>query len=143
MMTKKDLKNYQHLKKEREELKARIRRLEDKAQHVPVIKDKVQSSQKEYPYLMTHEVVDAPDPRQYAAIQRAIAMLRARELEIVKKLIEIEDFIGQIPDSRTRRIIEGVFVDGKSQKDIAIELDLTEARVSMIISEATDTQQDS
>ena len=56
-MTKKELKQYRHIESEIATLEAYIANLERKAEKVPTVKDKVQSSQAEYPYIQTHVTV--------------------------------------------------------------------------------------
>lgn len=134
-MRKEEIKQYRDLIKERDKIAGQIRRLEKKAADVRTIKDKVQSSMKEYPYISTHEEVEAPEPKQYTQIQRNLYTLRLQDVRIYEELLRLNNYIASIPDSRERGIITSVFVEGKSQKDTAIEYDITDARVSEIIKE--------
>lgn len=135
-MTKKELKSYLNLQKEIDNLEDTIRRLEREADNVPTVKTKVQSSQKEYPYIETHITVDAPEPARYSKIKSTIVLKERRIDEAMEAMFRIETFIHTIPDARTRAILEAVAFTDKSQKDIAIEFDLTEGRIAQIIDEA-------
>ena len=139
-MTKKELRQYRGLIKEQDTQQRYIDKLEKKASAVPIVKDKVQASQKEWPFLMVHEVVDAPAPVEYTKLQREIAKARKQQekalLESVKMAIKIETWIQTFDDARTRAILRDAILNDRPQKDIAIEHDLTEARISEIITEA-------
>lgn len=135
-MTKKELKSYLNLQKEIDNLEDTIRRLEREADNVPTVKTKVQSSQKEFPYIQTHLTVDAPEPTRYSKIKSTIVLKEQRIDEAMEAMFRIETFIHTIPDARTRAILEAVAFTDKSQKDIAIEFDLTEGRIAQIIDDA-------
>lgn len=132
-MTKEDLKQYRSLQREREQIQKKIERYERKAAAVPIIKDKVQSSAKEFPYIRTHVTVDAPEPKAYSAWRRLIIIEKRKQIQVLEQLIQIEEFIQQIEDSRTRQIIGMVYVDGKTMEEAGREFDITGARVSEII----------
>lgn len=133
-MTKKDIRQYRDLLKERDKLEARIRNREKRAAKVPIVKDKVQASMDEWPYIETHVEVEAPEPRQYSMIQKDLILLREMEKKVDQEIADLDRFIASIPESRDRQIITAVFVDGKKQKDAGIEFDLSESAVSKIIS---------
>lgn len=132
-MTKADLEQYRHLVQELKSKKRKIEREEKRAASVPIIKDKVQSSMKEWPYLPMYETVEAPEARKHTAIQRRLYLLRIEEAAIEEKLLELETFISGIQDSRTRQIITYRYVDGHTLKDTAIQFDMTEQGILKII----------
>jgi len=132
-MTREKLKNYRYLIKEIDKIEKDIDRLLKRRDKVPIVKDKVQKSMDEYPYTLMHITVDARDPLLNDTIERLLAKKQARLLKIQHERLEIEDFIAAIEDSRTRQIIEAVFVQGKRQQEVAQEMYLTEARISQII----------
>lgn len=134
-MTKKDLKRYRHLESEISTLEKYIKSLEKKAEKVPIVKDKVQSSAKEWPYIQTHVTVDAPDPVQYTKLQRMIIRNERLKDEAVAELARLDQYIHSIPDDRGRTILIQVYILGRSQADVAIEMDLSYQRVSNIITE--------
>lgn len=138
-MTKKELRDFSHLKKSIQQNEKLLQRLERQADSVPAVKDKVQSSQKEWPFIQTHLTVDAPEPRQFSRIQYSLIRCRkelerqqAQEMELQARLLE---FIGTLTNIRDRYIIKAVFLEERDQKEIAIDLDLTEGRISQIIDE--------
>lgn len=134
-MTKKELKSYLNLQREVDKLEGTIKKLEREADNVPTVKTKVQSSQKEFPYIETHVTVDAPEPVRFSKIKATIVLKEQRIDEALDAMFKIETFIHTIPDARTRAILEAVAFTDKSQKDIAIEFDLTEGRIAQIIEE--------
>ena len=112
-----------------------IKKLQRAAENVPTVKDKVQSSQKEFPYTPTHVTVDAPQPTAYTKLQRAIIKQERVKAEMVNELLRIDDFISRIEDERPKAITIAVYVNGDKPKDVAIAYDLSYQRVSNIISE--------
>ena len=132
-MTREKLKNYRYLIKEIDKIEKDIDRLLKRREKVPIVKDKAQKSMDEYPYTLMHITVDARDPLLNDTIERLLAKKQARLLKIQHERLEIEDFIAAIEDSRTRRMIEMVYVDGKSQQQVAMELHVDQTTVSRTI----------
>lgn len=135
-MTKEEFKKYKNLPSRRDYLVKRINRLEREAEAVPVVKDKVQSSQKDYPYIETHVTVDAPEPVRYTRYKREIFRAR-RQLERVESLLdELAAIIDQIDDGRTVQIMQERLVYGEKLYKVAAHVDLTEQHVMRIINDA-------
>lgn len=134
-MTKKELKAYRRIEREIKTLDAYIKKLEREADKVPIIKDKVQSSQKEWPYVRTYETVDAPEPKRYTKIQRLIIRNERMKDEKIDHLTRLDTYIHSIPDERGRDILIQVYILGRTQADVAIDMDLSYQRVSNIITE--------
>ena len=135
-MTKEQFRKYRTLPRERDYLERRIRILEIRLENVPIIKDKVKSSAKEYPYIETHLTVDAPDPKKSYKLRKEIQ--RAKRLLSVVELHmdELTEMIAKIEDSRTRQVMTMRYLDGKKLMDVAARVDLTEQHVLRIINEA-------
>lgn len=135
-MTKEEFRRYRTLPREREYLERRIRALERRLEAVPIVKDKVQTSQKQWPYLPAHEVIDAPDPRKSYRLRK--------ELTRYKRLLKANDqdtddltqLIVNIEDSRTRQVMTMRYLEGRKLMDVAARVDLTEQHVLRIINAA-------
>ena len=134
-MTKKELKRDRGLERDINTLEEYIKKLERQAEKVPTVKDKVQSSQKEYPYIETHVTVDAPEPRQYTKIQRLIIKNERLKDEALTELTRLDNYIHSVEDWRGRAILTQVYILGHSQAQVAIDMDLSFQRVSNIITE--------
>lgn len=134
-MTKKELRRYRQLERDIETLTEYIKKLEREAERVPIIKDKVQSSAKDWPYIETHVTVDAPEPKRYTKLQRAIIRNERLKNETLQELMRLDDFIHTIPDERGRAILIQVYILGQKQSQVAIDMDLSYQRVSNIITE--------
>jgi len=132
-MTKKEFRQYQKLPAEREYLILKIEKLEKRAEEVATVKDKVQSSMKDFPYTPTHITVDAPQPVRYTAIQRDLIRTKRALKDVERRFDKLHKMIEKIEDSRTRQIITVRYIDGKSLKDTAIQFDLTEQGLLKII----------
>lgn len=135
-MTKEQFRKYRTLPREREYLERRVRALERRLEAVPVVKDKVQTSTKEWPYLPAHEVVDAPDPRKAHKIRKEIQRVR-RLLAVNERYTdELTELIAGIEDSRTRQVMTMRYLDGRKLMDVAAKVELTEQHVLRIINDA-------
>ena len=134
-MTKREFKQYQRLPAEREYYIRRIERLEKQAEAVPVVKDKVMASQKDYPFIEMHVTVDAPEPVRYSSIQRDLIRARRMLKDVEKRFDKLTRMITTIDDSRTRQIITMRYIDGESLKHTAMKFDLTEQHVLRIVNE--------
>ena len=134
-MTKKELRRYRKLESEINTLDAYIKKLEREAEKVPTITDKVQTSMKEWPYLPAHESVQAPEPHRYTKIQRLIVKNERLKADAVAELTRLDNSIHAVEDARARTILIQVYILGRKQSDVAIEMDLSYQRVSNIISE--------
>ena len=139
-MNKKTIRHYKALLVEAETLERYLKKLEKQADSVPIVKDKVQKSQKDFPYILTHEVVEAPVPVKYSSIQRNIIktrkLIEKNLLESVQTALKIEQWIDTFQDPRTRAVLRDVIINNREQVDVAIEHDLTEGRISQIITGA-------
>jgi len=134
-MTKKDLRRYRNIQREIRTMESYIAKLERAAERVPAIKDKVQASMSDFPYTPTHVTVDAPDPKQYTKLQRAIIRNRRLKDELCDELLKLDNYIHSVPDDRGRTILIEVYINGKPQSQVAIDMDLSYQRVSNIITE--------
>ena len=135
-MTKEDFKQYKNLAYRRKYFTGLITRLERKAANVPTVKDKVQASDKEFPYTLTHVTVDAPAPVQYTTIQRDLFRAR-RQLELIESLLdELVAIFEQIEDGRTVQMLTERYIYGEKLSAVAAHFDLTEQAVLKIINDA-------
>ncbi len=132
-MTKEEFLKFKGLPKDIDYLSKKLQRLERDAENVQTVKDKVQSSMKDFPYTPTHVTVDAPEPVKFTRIQREIRRTRKR-LERAEDLKdELNEILAKVEDGRNRQILYKRYVDGMTLKDVAIEHDLTEQAVLKII----------
>lgn len=134
-MTREQFRKYRNLPRERDYYESRIKALERKAENIPIVKDKVQSSQKEWPYIGTHETVDAPDPRRSSKIQREIRRYKVLLKRAEKDLDELAGLLSKVEDARTRQILTARYVEGRKLKETAIRFELTEQHVLRIIND--------
>lgn len=132
-MDRKTLKQYLPLKREQEKLEKKIGKLYDRLDDVPVVSGKVKSSMKEHPYIETHVTVQMAEPKEADTINRLIRINVARKQRVDQLLLEIEEFIADIPDSKDRQIFEMVFLEGKKHWEVAQILGYSRGRVSQII----------
>lgn len=132
-MEKEEFKRFRGLPEEREYLIKRIETLEKRAEKIQTVKDLVQSSQKEFPYIEKSVSVDAPEPIAYTKNRRELIRRKRRLLYVEKLLDELVHILERIDDSRTRQILTYRYVEGMKLKDVAIKFSLTEQGVLKII----------
>ncbi len=129
-MDKKTLKQYISLKKEQEMIEKKLDRLEEREEDVPVIYGKVKGSAPEFPYIETHMTVAMDEPKKMDHIIRQRMINEKRKDHVDALLIEIEEFIADIPDSVDRQIFELIFLKGKTQKHTAYQVGLERSSIS-------------
>ena len=134
-MDKKTLKQYRPLKREQEMIEKKLDRLEERKETVPAVYGKVKGSAPEFPYIETHMTVAMWEPKRMDSIDRQRIINEKRKDQVDALLIEIEEFIADIPDSTHRQIFEMVFLDGKTQQEVGESVGYSKGRVSQIISQ--------
>lgn len=118
-MDKKKLKQYISLKKEQKMLDKKLDKLRERVLDIPTVLGKVKGSREEFPYIETHMTVYMDEPKQADVVRRQTRINEKRKEQVDTLLIEIEEFIAAIPDSVTRQIFELVFLEGKTQQEVA------------------------
>ncbi len=127
-----DLRELKYLKKELIRLDQQIGHLEEK--EIPVVAGKVKGSSRDFPYIEVRTSVLMDEPVTADAVGKLLKIKRERRQLVERKIIELEQFIKEIPDSLTRQIFELYFQDGKRQKDVAKILHLEQSSISKRIS---------
>lgn len=127
-MTKKELLQYRYLLIEIKELENKIKNYEGK-----IVTDKVQSSQREFPYTQYELKIQGVEDSLYIKKLREKLFYR---IEKCKKLkVDIENFINNIEDSRTRLVFQLRYIEGWSWQRISLKLGSTHESYSRKIHE--------
>ncbi len=127
-MTREKLKQYRALRKEIDYLDRQIEKLRE--QDIQAVTGTVMSSGKDFPYIKTRVTVTMDEPEQKNAIEKRIA-IKEHRMEQAQELAEqIERYIASIPDSTDRQIFEMAFLEGKTQKEIAEQVQIERSYVS-------------
>ena len=114
-MTRKELLQYRYLLIEIKELENKIKNYEGK-----IVTDKVQSSQREFPYTQYELKIQGVEDSLYIKKLREKLFYR---IEKCKKLkVDIENFINNIEDSRTRLVFQLRYIEGRSWVYISRQL---------------------
>lgn len=132
-MDKEKLKQYIPLKKELKMLDKKLEKLYARQENIPEVLGKVTGSSLDFPYTEVRTTVKMSEPKENDAINRLIRIKEKRKEEVNKLLVEIEEFIAEIPDSITRQIFELTYIDGKKQREVATTVRYSRSRVSQII----------
>ena len=111
-------------------IEKKLDRLKEKAIDVPIVCGKVKGSSREFPYIETHMTVAMWEPKRMDSIDRQRMINEKRKDHVDALLIEIEEFIADIPDSVNRQIFELIFLKGKTQKHVAHQVGLERSSIS-------------
>lgn len=118
-MTEKELSQYKAIKNEIADLN---RRIEETKQAEVVLFGTVKGSSKYFPYTPQNFKVAGIDPADATQRQEKIAeLLRQREVqrdELIKKQIEIEQFIAGVHNSTDRTIFRMIAFDEKNKTEV-------------------------
>lgn len=129
-MDKEKLKQYIPLKKELKMLDKKLEKLYARQENIPEVLGKVTGSSTDFPYTEVRTTVKMSEPKENDAIKRLIRIKEKRKEEVNKLLVEIEEFIAEIPDSITRQIFELTYIDGKKQREVAVIVCLERSSIS-------------
>jgi RNA polymerase sigma factor (sigma-70 family) len=130
-LTEKELNEYQAIKREIADLNRRIQETKEG----PVMSfGTVKGSSKYFPYTPMNFHVSGIDPADTDIRQEQITeLLRQREVqrdELLKKQIEIEQYVSGIKDSTTRIIFRMYYLDGMTQEQISRKINLDRSVIS-------------
>lgn len=112
------LKEYNDLVLEISNLKSKIKKLEGK----DILIDSVQGSSKQFPYTKRNIIIENPQPKLIQQKEQYKQLLEKKVKRLIKKKIEIENFIDKLPTSRLRNIFDLKYIQGYSYKMIAYKL---------------------
>lgn len=107
MISKKELKQIESIRKEIKYFENKLKKLEEKP--IKIVLDSVQSSSVEFPYTRhTAKIEGFENPRNLKKYKKII---RTRKYELEKALIHLEYELNNIQDSELRRIIRYKYKD--------------------------------
>lgn len=114
------LQQYTDLKAEIKDLENRIRKLEAQAEKIE--RDSVRGSDNLFPYTQRQFHIQGLNVKKQKRIRRLKKLLAERKDTCEEMKLKIEEFISNIPDSRTRRVFQYRYIDGLSWLQIARKL---------------------
>jgi len=112
------LMQYKDLQQEIKDLERRIKKLEN----YKVERDKVRGSSSEFPYTLRSFTIEGYNIREIDRVNRLKNLLVKRKSKCEDMKIQIEEFISNIPDSRTRRVFQYRYIDNYSWLNIAMKM---------------------
>lgn len=121
-MDKGRLKQYGALKKELQMLDDKLDKLYERQENVPDVMGKVTGSSQDFPYTQVRTTVRMAEPKENDAIKKLIRIKEQRREQVNDLIVEIEEFIVDIPDSETRQIFEKIYIDGQTQYEVGVQL---------------------
>lgn len=112
------LKQYNSLIEEIKGLEKRI----DKLNNFKVEYDKVVGSDSEFPYVKRSFTIEGYNIQDIDRLNELKEVLIERKIKCEELKLQIEKFISNIPDSRTRRIFQYRYIDGLTWLQIAMRM---------------------
>ena len=91
-------------------------------------------SSDDFPYVEQHVTVRMAEPKAATEIKKQIWIKERRLEQVESERTEIEKFIAGIPNSTDRQIFEGIYLEGKKQREVADEFGYSKGRISQKIS---------
>ena len=134
-MDKETLKQYRALLREQELNNQAIDKLYDRLANVPVVAGNVVGSSCNFPYTEVRTTVQMDEPVESDEINRRLKIREDRQEKIKAAVLEIEEFIADIPDSAARQIFEMSYIEGKRQREIAETIGYSRGRIPQIINQ--------
>lgn len=115
MNIKKLLTQYTDLQAEIKDLEKRIKKLENfKVEH-----DKVVGSDSEFPYIKRSFTIEGYNIQDIDRLNELKELLIKRKSKCEDMKLQIEKFISNIPDSRTRRVFQYRYIDGLTWQQVS------------------------
>ena len=120
-VTKEELNQLQDLRREIDELDAKIAKLQHESGG-RIVSDKVRASTKEFPYVQTSVKITGldyeGDQRSRKRIERKRQLLMERKERAEELELRITQYINTVGDSRIRRMMEYKYVEGYTWEEI-------------------------
>lgn len=127
-MTRNELNSYKNIVKKIEYLKNKIH--DEKNKKKDIIALKVYGSDSEFPYLSRGYITEAESPEESQKSNERIKKWTKEIKDLQEKREKIEDYIDSIDDYEVRTIFKLKYMECKTQKDIAYELELDQSTIS-------------
>jgi hypothetical protein len=119
------LMQYNSMLAEREELQKRIEMLQSRIERINEegnIRDAVKGGNGGQQTFRIEGFPVADEDEARYLLNKNIRALRQREHDIEEKVVEVEEFINTLDDSRMRRMITKRFIEGKTWYQVAYEM---------------------
>lgn len=115
MNIKKLLTQYTDLQAEIKDLEKRI----DKLNNFKIEHDKVVGSDSEFPYHLRSFKIEGYNIQDIDRLNKLKEVLIERKIKCEELKLQIEKFISNIPDSRTRRVFQYRYIDGLTWQQVS------------------------
>ena len=135
-MDREKLNRHKPNKREMALIEKQLDRLYEQLENVETVSGKVTKSGDDFPYIEEHVTVQMAEPKAATAIKNRIREKESRRRVLQGEIKEVDNFIVGIPEGIERRIMEMVYLEDMSQRDVADQVGYTQARVSQIIKNA-------
>ncbi len=137
MVTREMMSQYKNLKDEIEKIRIDIKKTEDSIEKLleeGTVQDKVYGGLGGIQGFKIEGFPTAIYERRRNLLRKKMDRLSNRENDLIELVEDMENLIDKIPVSRDRQIFRAIYIDGKTQQDIADELHIDRSLVSKTIS---------
>lgn len=134
-MDKELLNRYKPNVKELDLIAEQIDRLNERLENVPEVSGKVTKSSRDFPYIEEHVTVRMKEPREATAIKDKLREKERRQAKLSQEVTEVREFIEDLPEGVERQIMEMVYLEGMSQREVSESIGYTQGRISQIIAD--------
>lgn len=132
-MDREKLNRHKKNKRELAMIERQVDRLYERLEAVETISGKVTKSGDDFPYIEEYVTVQMAEPKAASGIKDRIREKETRQEELQKEIEEVESFITGLPDGIEKQVLEMVYLEDMSQRDVAEAVGYSYGRVSQII----------
>ena len=132
-MDREKLNRHKKNKRELDLIEGQLDRLYERLEGVETVSGKVTKSGDDFPYIEEHITVQMAEPKAATAIKDRIREKEARQAELQTEIEQVEGFISGLPEGTEKQVLEMVYLENMSQRDVAEAVGYTQSMVSRII----------
>ena len=132
-MDRQQLNRYKKNRREINTLTEVIKKLQDRLDEVPAVSGKVTKSSDDFPYIEEHVQIRMQEPKAATSLKTRIREKEKRIEQLTQENEKVEKYIASMPGGTGKEIIEMIFLDGMTQKEVGESVGYTQSMVSKVI----------
>lgn len=135
-MNREKLNRHKQNKRELALIERQLDKLYERLEGVETVYGKVTKSGDDFPYIEEHITVQMAEPKAATAIKDRIREKEAWREKLLAEIEEVEKFISGCSEGIEKQVLEMVYLEDMSQRDVAEVVGYSYGRVSQLISKA-------
>ena len=132
-MNREKLNRHKQNKRELALIERQLDKLYERLEGVETVSGKVTKSGDDFPYIEEHITVQMAEPKAATAIKDRIREKEARQAELQTEIEQVEGFISGLPEGIEKQVLDMVYLEDMSQRDVAEAVGYTQGRIAQII----------